>query len=128
MIYRHFASKPVSIIVECLEGDSVTERHRQLARELCQLEKQLRDMGLWSESTPSSEALASSQPFAVDTLTFLEWLQFIFLPRMQQRVDVSAPLPTACAIAPMVEEYFRGVSADSGALLALLASIDEILS
>lgn len=106
----------------------MTERHRQLARELSQLEKQLRDMGLWSENTPSPEALASSQPFAVDTLTFVEWLQFIFLPRMQQRVDVSAPLPTACAIAPMVEEYFRDQSCDASALYSVMADIDQLLS
>lgn len=106
----------------------MTERHRQLAQELCQLEKQLRDMGLWSESAPSHEALASSQPFAVDTLTFVEWLQFIFLPRMQQRVDVSAPLPTACSIAPMIQEYFRGQRCDASALLSVLAAIDQLLS
>lgn len=106
----------------------MTERHRQLAPQLGVLEKQLRDMALWSERVPDAAALASSQPFALDTLTLVEWLQFIFLPRMRQLVAAAAPLPGACGIAPMAEEYFRGLSAESGALLAVLAAIDEILS
>ncbi len=106
----------------------MTGRYHLLAQQLCLLESQLRDMALWSEYVPDAMALASCEPFAVDTLTFVEWLQFIFLPRMQQLVDAVAQLPTACSIAPMAEEYFRGVSVDSGALLALLASIDKILS
>lgn len=106
----------------------MTERHRQLAEELCRLEEQLRNLGLWSTCAPSSDALASSQPFAVDTLTFVEWLQFIFLPRMKESVDVFAPLPTACAIAPMIEEYFRGQSCDASALYSVMVNIDQLLS
>ena len=67
----------------------------------------MRDIGLWSDLIPSDEALASTQPFAVDTLEFVEWLQFIFLPRMKNLVETGSPLPSNCGIAPMAEEYFN---------------------
>jgi uncharacterized protein YqcC (DUF446 family) len=34
------------------------------------------------QTPPSTEALASDQPFCVDTLTLPRWLQFIFLPTL----------------------------------------------
>ena len=50
---------------------------------LFELEEILKAAGLWSAVTPSQEALASQQPFACDTLAFEQWLQFIFIPRLQ---------------------------------------------
>ena len=43
---------------------------------LIDIEAQLRQMGLWQAVPPSPEALASSQPFCIDTLDFSQWLQF----------------------------------------------------
>lgn len=108
---------------------------RQLTIRLFAVEQHLRDLDAWSDTVPSAEALASDQPFAIDTLEFVEWLQFIFLPRMQELVQSGAPLPVACGIAPMAEEYFSGRSiasgkpfADSEQLIVALAAIDELLS
>ncbi|PHS74623.1 MAG: pseudouridine synthase [Porticoccus sp.] len=120
----------------------MSEVRRQLTIRLFAVEQHLRDLDVWSDSAPSPEALASDQPFAIDTLEFVEWLQFIFLPRMQDLVQRGAPLPAACGIAPMAEEYFRGLSiaredsiargqsieANAEQLIAALTAIDRLLS
>jgi uncharacterized protein YqcC (DUF446 family) len=79
---------------------------------------------------PDSEALASTQPFAMDTLSLPQWLQFIFIPRMYALVESRAALPHKCRIAPMAEEYFRGRGRGMGeaSLIAVLESIDTLLS
>lgn len=71
--------------------------------------------------------LNSSLPFCHDTLRFEQWLQFIFLPKMQMLIDANASLPDNCAIAPYAEEYFRQ-AAGIDRLLAHLSEIDRILS
>ncbi len=43
--------------------------------------------GLWSEQIPSAAALGSRQPFACDTLSFEQWLQFIFIPRLHEMLS-----------------------------------------
>ncbi|MEZ5530222.1 MAG: YqcC family protein [Porticoccaceae bacterium] len=106
----------------------MTDIHRELATVLFALEGQLRAMALWSEQVPDPVALASTQPFAVDTLAFEAWLQFIFLPRMRQLLDSGSRLPEACAIAPMAEEYFRLQGREAETLITLLAEIDCLLS
>lgn len=89
-------------------------------------ETALRASGLWAENPPAPEALLSVQPFCIDTLNFSEWLQFVFLLRMQHLVDNQLPLPVNCAIAPMAEEALAGLPVAE--LLTALRSIDELLS
>ncbi len=95
---------------------------------LIDLEAQLRQLGLWDEEPPSEGALASTQPFAIDTLTLPQWLQFIFLPRMYQLLEAGEALPERCGITPIAEEYFRESEYSGAALLATLGDIDRLLT
>ena len=52
----------------------------EVAAALIDIEAQLRQLGHWDKEPPSAEAFISDQPFSVDTLTFPQWLQFVFLP------------------------------------------------
>ena len=107
------------------------EVYKQLASLLENVDRQLRLMGLWQQQSPTAQALASTEPFAVDELSFNQWLQFIFLPRMQQMVSAESPLPDNCSIAPMAEEFFKQQAADkkqSAAMIKYLAAIDQLIS
>ncbi|MDP1519996.1 YqcC family protein [Porticoccus litoralis] len=106
----------------------MNDKHRQLAAILVSLEQQMRDMMLWSETMPSIAALSSREPFAIDTLSFEQWLQFIFLPRLQHLVENKAKLPENCAVSPMAEEYFRKRGENSRELIELLVAIDRLLT
>ena len=48
---------------------------------LNELEAELIKQGLHTPDRPSDEALASTQPFAIDTMSFPCWLQWIFIER-----------------------------------------------
>ncbi|SDJ84264.1 YqcC family protein [Microbulbifer yueqingensis] len=100
--------------------------HIEIAEQLLQLEAELRRMSLWQAESPAPEALASREPFCVDTLTLPQWLQFIFIPRMAQLVEAGGPLPRECGIAPIAEEFFRERD-DGRQLIALLRDIDSRL-
>ena len=102
--------------------------HTYIAELLIDIEAELRQLGLWDRLPPSPEALASDQPFSIDTLTLPQWLQFIFLPTIYRMLEEGQPLPQRCGIAPMAEEYFRGLGMASGALEQALLQVDELLS
>ena len=91
-------------------------------------EAELRQLGLWDKLSPSPEALASEQPFSIDTLTLPQWLQFIFQPTIYQLLEQGQPLPDRCGIAPMAEEYFRGLGLASAPLEQALLEMDKLLS
>ena len=94
----------------------------RVAALLIDLEAHLRNRLLWDAEEPDPAALASTQPFCIDTLSFPQWLQFMFLPRMRALLDADLPLPAQCAIAEMAEMHFG--SGDAVAVIALLREID----
>jgi uncharacterized protein YqcC (DUF446 family) len=89
----------------------MSARHNELANLLFELEKDLREAQLWARQSPPPEALLSTEPFSIDLLTFTEWLQFIFLPRMYAIIEAAEELPETCSIAPMAEQFFSAQEA-----------------
>jgi uncharacterized protein YqcC (DUF446 family) len=99
-----------------------------VAEVLIDIEAQLRQLGLWDRIPPASEALASTEPFCIDTLTLPQWLQFVFLPTLYRMLEEEQPLPERCAITPMAEEFFRGAGLPLEELLTALRRVDDLLS
>ncbi|WP_323815540.1 YqcC family protein [Cellvibrio sp. NN19] len=106
----------------------MTDIHIAVAEILMDIEKELRELRLWDADMISAEALASEQPFAVDTMTFPQWLQFVFLPRMYFLIEQKMPLPGNCGISPMAEEYFSVLNLPSLPLILHLQKIDVLLT
>ncbi len=94
---------------------------------LQELELALKQQDLWVSQAPSAAALASSAPFACDTMPFEQWLQFMFIPRMRLMIASNQPLPTSIALLPM-GEYVYTNQQHLVELLAVLGAIDELLS
>ncbi len=99
-----------------------------IAEVLIDIEAQLRQLGLWDKIPPSTEALASTEPFCVDTLTLPQWLQFVFLPTLYRMLEEDQSLPERCAITPMAQEYFRHTGHGVEALLEALLRVDNLLT
>lgn len=104
------------------------QKYTAVADLLMDIEKELRLLQLWDSEIPSPEALASTQPFAVDTLNFPQWLQFIFIPKLYFIIEQQAMLPATSGVAPMAEEYFQVLQLHSAPLIAYLQKIDAVIS
>jgi len=100
----------------------------EVAELLIDIEGELRKLGQWDRIPPSEKALASDQPFCVDTLTLPQWLQFIFLPTLYQMLQDKQELPARCGVAPMAQEYFRGSELSTDALIQALNQLDILLT
>lgn len=94
----------------------------QIRQQLNALQIALQQYHLWEAIPPAPEKLASTQPFAVDTLSATQWLQWIFIPRMLALLESNHPLPTQIAISPYLEESLK----HEDYLTALLIPIQRI--
>jgi dTDP-4-dehydrorhamnose 3,5-epimerase len=103
-------------------------RQQYLLDLLAQLTEQLHNTNLWQSQTPPAQMLASKQPFCCDTLSFEQWLQFVFIPRLSDMITTKQPLPTAIALCPMAEESFKYLGENAAPLINTIADIDEELS
>lgn len=99
----------------------------QLQSLLMDLEAELRAIGLWSAQPPAAEAFASEEPFCVDTMEFADWLQFVFIARLQFLIDQQQDLPSRCGITPYAEMFWQGRLSSFAELLRILQAIDRLL-
>ncbi len=104
---------------------SIHVKRQQISEGLYQLEQTLRVSQLWSSVKPSIQALSSTEPFACDTLSFEQWLQFIFIPKMRVLIENEDPLPLAMAITPMAEMSFGALHSN---VTQCLRALDEVIS
>ena len=94
---------------------------------LALLEDNLKNSELWSEEEISEEKLSSKVPFCADTLSYPEWLQFVFIRRMQAIVDGEDELPSASGLFPMAQVYFGRDIFRYRELASVLLKLDRAL-
>ncbi|MDF0534481.1 YqcC family protein [Shewanella yunxiaonensis] len=100
--------------------------YQQTLLHLHAIENELKRLAMWSATKPAAIALASTAPFACDTLPLEHWLQFIFLPKMHQLISSQQPLPSKIAIAPMAQ-YVWAQKQETRDLIVVLERLDELL-
>ena len=88
----------------------------------------MRALGVWEVQPPNAQALASCEPFCVDTLRFEQWLQWIFLPRMKVILEAGSALPAASGILVMAEMVYRDSPLQVAGLLEALRAFDLLIS
>jgi uncharacterized protein YqcC (DUF446 family) len=99
--------------------------HKEVEILIIKLEHSLREAMLWSSAYPSVEALNSKLPFALDTLFFEQWLQFVFIPKMTVIVHSKSALPDNFKLLPMAEQRF-GTAENKPKLMEVIKQIDSI--
>lgn len=85
--------------------------------------------GHWSSELMSAEALNSKQPFCLDTMSFSQWLQFMFIPNIKMLVDMKQALPKLVkgqGLEPMANEVYKNTEADQS-ILIIIRQIDRLL-
>lgn len=95
---------------------------------LMHLERELREIGWWRENAPEASAFASTEPFCVDTMTFSEWLQWVYIPKMRSFIVLHGRLPDNSGLLPIAQEAWQGRSEDTAPLLILVARLDRLVN
>ena len=98
------------------------------AQLLEELSKELQRLNLWQAQQPSLLELSSSAPFCCDTLTFEQWLQFIFIEKISDMINKGQTLPAKIALTPMAEVSFKHLSGQAESLLVIIKKIDKTLT
>ncbi len=100
----------------------------RIADVLLEVEANLRISGKWENNQPSERALTSIEPFCMDTLSFEQWLQWIFLPRMKDTLEETRPLPAKSGILIYAKECLVKEDPSTVSLLQLIKRFDELIT
>jgi len=106
----------------------LAKKEQQTLVLLACLERQLKAGNLWQSKTPSREALASELPFCYDTLRFEQWLQFIFIPKIEFIISNKQVLPNQIALTPIAEQVFNSRVILCKSIINTLSELENLLS
>jgi uncharacterized protein YqcC (DUF446 family) len=97
-----------------------------IAAKAAQIEAEMRRIGQWSDKAPRAEQFQSKTAFFADTMSFGQWLQFVFLPRVHEVIDGKSPAPASSMVGTYAVREFDGFDEAQG-LASLLAEFDALI-
>jgi uncharacterized protein YqcC (DUF446 family) len=102
--------------------------NHQLAEEKIErIEVELKALGWWRAESLPSEMLEFRAPFAMDTMPFSYWLQFVFIPNVRAICAQRGNFPTTSHVAAQAVGEFDGID-EAENLIALLTDFDAFIT
>ena len=85
----------------------------------------MKRIGGWSFEPLPEEAYEFHQAFAMDTMAFTQWLQFILIPRVRSIIAQKGDFPSESMVGAQAIREFDGDATASG-LVTLLSEFDDL--
>ena len=104
------------------------DRPAQIESQIQRIEDLMREIDLYAYEPPEDSAFDSDVPFCYDTMSFLEWLQWVMFPKTRELIRKQLPLPTVCEIHPLAEEEFKLLQQDTDTLLQEIGVLDQLFN
>lgn len=101
-----------------------SQLQQNASRQIDQIEAEMRNIGMWQDQPLRPEQMEFEQAFAMDTMTFSQWLQFIFVPRVREAVT-SGEFPSGSSVATQAVREFDGYE-NADRLITLLSEFDAL--
>src|SRR5215469_12765383 len=96
-----------------------------VAAKLGEIEQEMKRVGLWQEQPLKPEQYNFSKAFAMDTMSYDQWLQFIFVPRVKEIISTRGKFPASSSVgAQAVREFDTYRNAER--LITLLSEFDRL--
>ncbi len=89
------------------------------------IEAEMRRIGLWQSEPLPETAYAFQEPFAMDTMAFPQWLQFVFIPRVKSSLAAVGEFPSSSNVGTQAIREFDGY-AEAARLVSLLCEFDAL--
>ena len=100
---------------------------QQLLLLLDRVETEMNVVGMWGNTMPTPESFQSELPFFYDTMSFEEWVQWVYMARFREMIKTNQLLPRGSDVSPMAEESFKGRGQNCEGIITALRAFDGAL-
>ena len=97
---------------------------KMVLSKLEQIESEMLRIGMWQEKPLEPEQYDFRAAFAGDTMTFSQWLQFIFIPNVRSAA-ASGKFPATSNVGAQAVREFDGAD-EASELITLLGEFDAL--
>ena len=102
--------------------------HQLVEVRIREIEAEMRRIGMWQEEPLTGDQLEVKAAFGADRMTFEQWLQFVFIPRVREIVEAGGTFPSGSEVAAQAYREWKmwGDRNEVDGLLALLREFDAL--
>lgn len=93
---------------------------------LDQIVHEMQRIGFWRDEPLPPEAYKFKAAFAMDTMPFPWWLQFIFVPRVREIIAARGAFPSSSMVGAQAVREFDGLE-EASELVSLLSQFDALI-
>jgi len=101
--------------------------HKQAEVIANKIEAELKVLKRWDKVPLSEEKYEDMGAFGSNTMSFVQWLQFVLLPRIREIVKEESDFPAGSMLTAYAIREFQG-DPDSGQLILLLYELDQLVN
>lgn len=100
-------------------------KYATVGAKLDTIEAEMKRIGYWQMTPLAPEQYDFRAAFAMDTMAFSRWLQFIFIPRVRGMIAESGKFPSSSFVAAQAVREFDGDD-NAAQLVSLLSEFDAL--
>jgi len=100
-------------------------RYTLAEKKISQIEEEMKRTGYWSSEPLPEEAYDFLRAFAMDTMAFSQWLQFILIPNVRSIIEQKGDFPSESMVGVQAAREFDG-DANASHLVSLLSEFDAL--
>jgi uncharacterized protein YqcC (DUF446 family) len=106
---------------------SSNDQYAKAGQKVEEIEAEMKRIGYWSPDPLPEEAYDFREAFAMDTMAFSQWLQFILIPNVQQIIKEEGSFPSESMVGAQAVREFDG-DENASHLVSLLSDFDALFS
>ena len=103
-----------------------SDRLEPIERIIAEIKAEMKRIGYWSKEPLPEEAYQYKQAFAMDTMAFTQWMQYILIPRVHSIVDEKGEFPERSMVGTQAIREFDG-DEKATRLVSLLNEFDQLV-
>jgi uncharacterized protein YqcC (DUF446 family) len=96
-----------------------------VASRLQLIEDEMKRINFWQDTPIDPAAMNFKKAFAMDTMAYTQWLQFIFIPRVKQIIAEHGKFPSSSSVGTQAIREFDGQD-QANNLVTLLCEFDAL--
>lgn len=104
---------------------SDVDLYSEVEFKLSAIEAEMKRIGYWSFKSLPDEAYDFQKAFAMDTMAFSQWLQFIFIPRVRSIIEQKGDFPSESMVGLQAARDFEG-DGNASELVTMLSEFDGL--
>jgi uncharacterized protein YqcC (DUF446 family) len=101
--------------------------YENVLKKLELIENEMKKINLWQAEPLKEEQYDFRAAFALDTMAYSQWLQFIFIPRVHKIINEKGEFPSSSQVGTQGMREFDGIN-EAQRLVELLNDFDGLFN